>query len=434
MPTARAFWPGLIALALLSAVSAHAQTVNLKLIPSGATPMLAWPVEYSQHLLLDLNPPSILKKAPPNLVAPRYGVVVLGTKEHPTLATFILDEPEGQPSHLYVDSNGNGDLTDDPAPEWKSQTYKGKDGQTYTRWDGYTTIEVHYGDQTQSLRLALQRFDKRDPDQAALQYTLLYHADYARAGEVILGDKTYKVVLADLFTNADFRGLGNPKNTGILLQIDVNGNGFFERRGEAFDTGHPFNIRGTTYEISGMSASGDTFTISKSAQTVTEIPPPPILVPGKPVPTFSAKATDGQVIQFPSAYKGKLVMLFFWASWCGDCRHELPNVIQAYNRFHAQGLEMLGISLDHAHDESKLAAFTQANKMLWPEVYDGKTWQAEVAQLYFVQNIPSIFLVDGNTGQLIAGGVNMVGKALAPTLAKALQAKKRAQHSQVAGH
>jgi peroxiredoxin len=422
MQIARSLWPGLLAAVLFSGVGLRADTLQFKPLPSGASSHLAWIMP--QHMALTINPPSILKKSPPKLTAPRYGVLVLGTKEHPTYAIFILDEPEGKASRLYVDSNGNGDLTDDPAPEWASHTYKTKDGQTFTMWEGHATVEVHYGDKTLPLRLGLVRYAKDDPEQTDMQYTLLYYADYACEGDVTLGGRTYKALLNDLFTTGDFRGLGHPGDSGIILQIDLNGNGVYERRGEGFNTARPFNIQGTTYEISGMSASGETFTLGKSSKTVPEIPPPPDLRPGKKVPAFLAKTTGGQSVRFPSAYKGRVVLLYFWATWCGDCRAELPNVLKAYARFHSQGLEMLGISLDHPDAGTQLAAFTKENKMPWPQVYDGKAWNAEIAQLYFVTSIPTAILVDGDTGEVIAAGGDTLGKSLAPTLQKALAAKK----------
>src|SRR5262249_42072292 len=100
----------------------------------------------------------------------------------------------------------------------------------------------------------------------------------------------------------------------------------------------------------------------------------------------------------------------------------------AYNKYHSRGFEVLGITLDQANQTDKVKSFTKEKNMTWPQVYDGKYWQAEVAQLYVVQSIPCAYLVDGDTGKIIAASDNrqfneLRGEKLAPTIEKALAAK-----------
>ena len=139
---------------------------------------------------------------------------------------------------------------------------------------------------------------------------------------------------------------------------------------------------------------------------------------------FEATNTAGAAVKFPDDYKGKVVLLDFWATWCGPCVAELPNVSAAYAKFHPQGLEILSVSLDQEDAAAKLAAFTKEHQMPWPEIYDGKYWSAAVAVKYHIDSIPHAFLVDGDTGRIIADGDSLRGRQLAPAIEKALASKQ----------
>jgi peroxiredoxin len=133
---------------------------------------------------------------------------------------------------------------------------------------------------------------------------------------------------------------------------------------------------------------------------------------GQPAPDFILKDVTGKEVSL-SSLQGKYVLIDFWASWCGPCRKENPNVVAAYNQFKDKGFTILGVSLDEDADKWKSAI--EKDKLTWTQVSDLKGWGSDVSALYNVSSIPSNFLLD-KTGKIIE--MNLRGEALSAALLK----------------
>ena len=115
--------------------------------------------------------------------------------------------------------------------------------------------------------------------------------------------------------------------------------------------------------------------------------------------------------------KGKVVLIDFWATWCGPCIAELPNVLKAYEEYNDKGFEIIGISLDNAKDEDKLRTFVKDKKMTWPHAFDGQGWRNSLAKKFGISSIPATFLI-GKDGKVVS--TNLRGPALSKAVKKEL--------------
>ncbi|MCF8364259.1 MAG: AhpC/TSA family protein [Bacteroidales bacterium] len=112
---------------------------------------------------------------------------------------------------------------------------------------------------------------------------------------------------------------------------------------------------------------------------------------GKQAPVFSQNDTAGQAVLLDE-FKGKYLLIDFWASWCSPCRQENPNVVAAYQKYHDKGFDILGVSLDK--DRDRWLDAIAVDGLTWTHVSDLKGWQNEASNKYGVSSIPANFLLD----------------------------------------
>jgi len=122
---------------------------------------------------------------------------------------------------------------------------------------------------------------------------------------------------------------------------------------------------------------------------------------GHQAPDFTVAGIDDKPIKL-SDYKGKYLMIDFWASWCVPCRQENPNVVKQYAKFHPLGLNILGISLDQ--DKAKWKQAVEADKLTWSHGSDLKNFEGPTERLFHIESIPSNFIVDPN-GIIVAKNI-----------------------------
>src|SRR5687768_13773122 len=231
--------------------------VKMTLLPSGAVEKIGGYTP--QETTLGSRKPAAVRKAPKTAAA-LYGRIPFGGREY----LVVLDEPEDEDARLYVDANGNGDLTDDPVPAWEKATARGPRGEMQTRHSGtfQLTLAAPHGSgagaapkaaankassqkdvaaagrapEGERVTLHVFRIEWRDPRNLhgrKLNSPLKYYADYAYEGEVTLGGKAYRAMLADRATGR-FTARG-PEGTAALLFLDANGDGAFTPPGEMFE-------------------------------------------------------------------------------------------------------------------------------------------------------------------------------------------------------
>lgn len=335
---------------------------------------------------------TLADKAPKDLKAepkyrskkPLYGSIEIGEIPGKPIAV-VLDEPEGEKPRIYVDRNNDRDLTNDGPGEWSGET------KELLSLNGLV-LDVPYRSGTIPYTLSLYRFKER------LRDLVLYYRDSGREGRVELDGKTYAIAVLDDNADGRFDDLAN----GALI-LDLNRDGKLEGdtdSAEYYPLDEPLNVHGKVWEVASVSADGLAITFRPSGALVAM---KPYLTPGNPALPFAVTGLDGKPLDLKTEAAGaKVVLLDFWASWCGPCRKEFPRMRALYARYKGHGLRVIGINLDTDRDVAVQVA--QDALLGYRHTFDGLAWKSAVAQLYRVGGIPQTYLLDKDM-KIVAKGL-----------------------------
>lgn len=393
---------------------------------------------------LSPNRPARVTREPSYLNTPLYGTITLGDAKDSTIVVALDASPTTTRPRLYIDANGNGDLTDDPPvaltsvdlPAPQPAPPAAKPGSS-PRVAGASAPAKSPSRMVRGYTAAvpvIARYDltgRAATTASRLVFTLqngdlTCNRDYGRVGTLRLNGRAYRIALVDQAVDGRFDLFrhGDTEPARVTLYIDRNEDGIFDPNTEAYDAGKPFRFSGGSYQVTTIDPRGTRIALKRTGGKVRGTVTAAELRVGGEVIDFDAVTTGDKPVQFPDDYKGKVVLLDFWATWCGPCVEEVPHVVQTYRQYHPQGFEILGISLDRKGQKNTLLRFIAEHGMTWPQVYDGGYWKAEIAVLYGINAIPDMILVDGDTGRIVARGEQLRQGALETWVAKALENRK----------
>jgi peroxiredoxin len=330
------------------------------------------------------------------------------------LSVMVFKGADGN-ERFVIDVNDNENLADDPVIAWEGD-YGPPVGIHPTLPSARSTIRYACPTGDFPVEILWRRFDREKAvgvSPVALANGIMAAIDTYRGGELKLDGK--KLSFALIPTGfAPGHGPFNP--TGSALVVDVNGDGRLNghpfKSNERFRVGAPFAIGQRAFKAGEVSCDGRTLRLDPVDPALAMQRRQPALMGGggpaigDEAPGFSLATIAGDTLRLKD-FRGKVVLLDFWATWCGPCRQEIPFVRKAYEQFHGRGLEVIGVSLDNTATE--VNAYTKLSNMPWPQILQGRGGPTQLKSDYAVMSIPAAYLID-KEGRI--AGRNLRGEGL----------------------
>ncbi len=353
-------WIALLALAL----AGLAQGQEIRLQPVSIESVGQW-AQALVPLRLKPTPAQDVKLEGTTLALSQWGEVALGQARY-TLLLGALATGEVQ---LWVDRNRDRKLTADEA--LRGQPVSG--GLT---WSLNLQAEPAGGEPYAYPVVVLW------PEGRGYVFLL---GGAPRRGALELEGGVHTFTLVD----GDLDGVYGSKGDFYVVDVDGDEVLYGDPDGhERFAFDEAFTVGNKSFRLSRVAPDGRWVQL---APTVF-VPPKVALIPGHAAPDFQFRSfATGQTLAL-SHFRGRVVLLDFWATWCGPCMNELPSLLTLYKKFSADGFEIVGVSLDiHA---SELQRVIESYGIPWPVAFEGKQWDNSLAQLYRVYQIPTSYLLD----------------------------------------